>query len=174
MFNSSWCVLGTPHHESILWQHIWMVTSNSSLMKLYTHLGHILTYNLPDKKDIIRATKIWPKTFSALSNVWIHLLKVFCWNHSVYPYMVEVFGKYLLHIDIIQVALNHLLGKIWILPRRSHTDVCHSVVIIEKLTIFVDFTYLPVPITNRFSTNTYSLISCTRNRLGLYHHIFIM
>ena len=93
------------------------------------YLGHILTYNLCDGRDILRVTK----DFNRKSN---YLLSTFnCVDPSVKSFLLKSFclSLYgcplwsLLSPDIhtIQVAINHILRRIWKLPRHSHAAVCH-------------------------------------------------
>jgi hypothetical protein len=94
-----------------------------------SHLGHILTFNLRDKDDIIRATK----DLNLKANYILSSLK--CVNPSVKSFLLNSFCLSLYgcvlwslstpDINIIQVALNHHLRRIWKLPRNSHTAVCH-------------------------------------------------
>ena len=93
------------------------------------HLGHILTYNLCDGRDFLRVTK----DFNRKSN---YLLSTFnCVDPSVKSFLLKSFCLSLCgcckwslsspDIHTIQVAINHLLHRIWKLPRHSHTAVCH-------------------------------------------------
>ena len=95
-------------------------------LKEVTHLGHILTYNLDDKPDIIRAVKDMNRKansvlcrFSALDPfIKCFLIKTYC---------LSLYGCSLSSpsIRIIEVAFNKLLRKIWNLPYNSHTGIVH-------------------------------------------------
>ena len=82
-----------------------------------SHLGHILTFNLHDKDDIIRAT-------SDLNRKANYILSSFEYvDPSVKSFLLKSFSLSLygcvlwslssLDINIIQVALNHHLRRIW-------------------------------------------------------------
>ena len=94
-----------------------------------SHLGHILTFNLHDKDDIIRATNdLNRKANYILSSfkcvdpsIKCFLLKSFCL--SLYGCVLWSLSSP--DINIIQVALNHHLRRIWKLPRNSHSAICH-------------------------------------------------
>ena len=94
-----------------------------------THLGHILHYNLDDKHDIIRATKdlhrkancVLYKFSAADPFLKCFLLKSFC---------LSLYGSCLWSlsspsIDLIEIALNKLLRRIWNLPYNSHSGIVH-------------------------------------------------
>ena len=96
-----------------------------------THLGHVLSYNLDDTPDIVRAVRDINRrvnsilcTFNAADPfVKCFLVKSYClllygcplWTLSSTP------------LKIIETALNKLLRKLWNLPRNSHTSILHSV-----------------------------------------------
>ena len=96
-----------------------------------THLGHVLSYNLDDTPDIVRAVRDINRrvnsilcTFNAADPfVKCFLVKSYClslygcplWTLSSTP------------LKIIETALNKLLRKLWNLPRNSHTSIVHSV-----------------------------------------------
>ena len=80
---------------------------NGQLLEI-THLGHILSFNIRDKNYILRATK-------DLNRKANYKIKLFC---------LSLYGCC---SDIIQVALNHVIRKIWKLPRQSHTSICHCI-----------------------------------------------
>ena len=94
-----------------------------------SHLGHILTFNLHDKDDIIRATKDLNRKANYILSSFkcvdpslkSFLLKSFCL--SLYGCVLWSLSSP--DINIIQVATNHHLLRIWKLPRNSHTAVCH-------------------------------------------------
>lgn len=102
------------------------------------HLGHILTYNLDDKNDILRAAKDMIRksnhllyTFKCVDPiVKCFLLKSFCL--SLYGYGIWSLSSS--HLNIIQVSINHLLRRIWKLPRLSHTSICHCMSNIPAVT----------------------------------------
>ena len=94
-----------------------------------THLGHILHYDLNDKHDIIRATKdllrkancVLYKFSAADPFLKSFLLKSFC---------LSLYGSCLWSlsspsINIMEIALNKLLRRIWNLPYNSHSGIVH-------------------------------------------------
>ena len=93
------------------------------------HLGHILTYNLHDKNDIIRATKDFNRksnfvlsTFKNVDpSVKSFLIKSFCLS----LYGCNLWSLSSPNLNIIQVAVNRILRRIWKLPRQSHSAICH-------------------------------------------------
>lgn len=95
-----------------------------------SHLGHILTYNLCDKSDILCATKDLNRkanyllsTFKCVDpSVKCFLLKSFCLS----LYGSSLWSLSSPYLDTIQVAINHILRRIWMLPRHSHTGICHT------------------------------------------------
>ena len=98
-------------------------------LKEVTHLGHILTYNLDDKPDIIRAVKDMNRKansvlcrFSALDPfIKCFLIKTYCLS----LYGCSLWSLSSPSIRIIEVAFNKLLRKIWNLPYNSHTGIVH-------------------------------------------------
>ena len=102
------------------------------------HLGHILSFNLCDRNDILRATK----DFNRKSN---YIVSTFsCVDPSVNSFLVKSFGLSL-HgcniwslsspdLNILQVAVNHLLRRIWRLPRQSHSAICHCLSLVTAIT----------------------------------------
>ena len=104
----------------------WLPTALSDKV---SHLGHILTFNLHDKDDIIRATKDLNRKANYILSSFkcvdpslkSFLLKSFCL--SLYGCVLWSLSSP--DMNIIQVATNHHLRRIWKLPRNSHTAVCH-------------------------------------------------
>ena len=91
-----------------------------------SHLGHILTFNLHDKDDIIRAT-------NDLNRKANYILSSFkCVDPSIKSFLLKSFCLSLYGCVVcavcagtIQVALNHHLCRIWKLPHNSHSAICH-------------------------------------------------
>ena len=96
-----------------------------------SHLGHILTYNLNDKQDIIRVVKDMNRKansilckFSALDcAIKCYLIKSYCL--SLYGSALWSLGSP--SIKIIEISLNKILRKVWNLPRMSHTRIVHCI-----------------------------------------------
>ena len=96
-----------------------------------THLGHILTFNLNDKSDIIRATK----DLNCKANYILSLFKsadhfVKCFlikTHCLSLYGGSLWSLSSPSIRLFQVTLNHILRKVWRLPHQSHTSIVHCV-----------------------------------------------
>ena len=93
-----------------------------------THLGHILSYNLDDKQDIIRAIKDMNRKdnsilckFSSLDpSVKCFLLKSYCLS----LYGCSLWSLSTPSLRAIEVAYR-ILRRIWNLPQRSHTSIVH-------------------------------------------------
>ena len=94
------------------------------------HLGHVLSYNLYDTPDTIRAVRDMNRevnsilfTFSAADP--------FVKSFLVKTYSMVVFCPlWALNspsLKVIETALNKLLRKVWNLPYNSHTVIVHSV-----------------------------------------------
>ena len=96
-----------------------------------THLGHLLTYNLDDRPDIIRVVKdINCKANSVLCT--FSSADPFVKCYLIKSYCLSLYGcvLWMLHspaLKTIEVALNKILRKVWNLPRQSHTSVVHCV-----------------------------------------------
>ena len=91
------------------------------------HLGHILTYNLRDTDDILRSCKDLNRkanyillTFKAVDPfVKSFLIKSFCL--SLYGCCLWTLSSPDIHTLV--VSLNHILRKVWCLPRNSHSAI---------------------------------------------------
>ena len=94
-----------------------------------THLGHTLSYNLCNRKDIVKATKepnrkanyILSTFKCAYPSIKSFLLKSFCLSFYDSVFWLASSPD----IKIIETAMNHHLCRIWKLPRNSHMAVCH-------------------------------------------------
>ena len=87
------------------------------------HLGHILTYDLDDRPDIIRVVKEMNcKANSILCTFkWADpLIKCFLVKPTVCHCMALSCGQYPPSLKIIEVSLNKLIRNIWSLPYNSH------------------------------------------------------
>lgn len=105
---------------------------NGELLQLsdkVIHLGHTLSYNLSDTEDVLRAFRDLNRkanhilfTFKAINPfVKSFLIRSFC---------LSLYGCCLWNlsspdIHVIEVCLNHILRRIWNLPRNSHTAIGH-------------------------------------------------
>ena len=96
-----------------------------------THLGHVLSYNLEDTSDIVRAAKemtrkanfvhcVFPFADLSVRN---HLVKQFCLS----MYGCTLWSLSCKNLCIIERALNKIFRRIWNLPPLSHTRIVHCV-----------------------------------------------
>ena len=104
-----------------------------------THLGHILSSDLDDKSDIIRAVKDLNR--KACANL------LFCTFHVVDPFVkcflfkshcLSLYGCSLWSLSssslkLIEVALNKLLRKLFHFPRNSHSAIVHCVAHVDSI-----------------------------------------
>ena len=96
-----------------------------------THLGHILTFNLDDKLDIVRVVKDMNRKANSLLctfNSADPLIKCFLVKSSC----LSLYGSALWCLSspalkIIEIALIKTLRKVWNLPYNSHTAIVHCV-----------------------------------------------
>ena len=109
--------------------------------KEVTHLGHILSSDLDDRSDIIRAVKDLNRKANSL----------FCTFHVVDPFVkCFLFKSYCLYLygcslwslsssslKLIEVALNKLLRKLFYFPRNSHSAIVHCVAHVDSISSFV-------------------------------------
>ena len=100
------------------------------LLNEVLHLGHILTYNLSDDRDILSKCKDMIRkansllcSFSNLSPIVLtYLFRSFCL--SLYGCALwNISSKYL---KTLEVSFNKLLRRIWNLPYNSHTRIVHG------------------------------------------------
>ena len=106
-----------------------------------SHLGHILTYNLNDKQDIIRMAKdINRKANFILCKLSALDCAMKC--YLINCYCLSLYGSALWFlaspsIKIIEISLNIILRKVWNLPRLSHTRIVHCIASIPSISHFV-------------------------------------
>ena len=94
-------------------------------MDQVSHLGHIITYNLDDRLDIIRAMKdLNRKANSVLYKFSAADPFVKCFLIRSYLYGWSLSSS---SIRLIEVALNRLLRKVWNLPYKSHAGIVHCI-----------------------------------------------
>ena len=94
------------------------------------HLGHLLSFDLNDRDDIIRATK----DVNRKANYMIYTFRYldpFAMTFLFKMYCLSLYGCILWSLSSsslrrLQVAMNKILWKIWHLPRMSHTSVVLS------------------------------------------------
>ena len=94
-----------------------------------SHLGHILSHDLSDSADIIRATRDMVRkanclltTFScADSLVTTHLFRSFCLS----LYGASLWRSSSKALKSLEVSFNKILRRIWHLPPDSHTSIVH-------------------------------------------------
>ena len=110
------------------------IVFNNTILKFQeevTHLGHILSYDLDDKKDILRAIKdINRKANSILCT--FNAADPFIKTFLIKSYCLSLYGCSLwslssTSIKLIEVAVNKILRKLWKLPYNSHTGITHRV-----------------------------------------------
>ena len=92
------------------------------------HLGHILSHDLSDSADIIRATRVMVCKANCLqlSRVQTHWLKLIYFVHFAYHSMVHPCGGYPgKALKSLQVSFNKFSRRIWHLPPDSHTSIVH-------------------------------------------------
>ena len=100
-------------------------------MDQVSHLGHIITYNLDDRLDIIRAMKdLNRKANSVLYKFSAADPFVKCF--LIRSYCLSLYGSSLWSLSsssirLIEVALNRLLRKVWNLPYKSHAGIVHCI-----------------------------------------------
>ena len=120
-------LLPNPIHSSYLCEN----NTPLSYSDRVVHLGHILTYDLDDRPDIVRVVK----EMNCKAN---SILCTFKWADPfikcflVKSYCMSLYGSVLWSISspslkIIEVSLNKLIRKIWSLPYNSHTGIVHCV-----------------------------------------------
>ena len=158
-FNSSKSQL-ICFRKSLRCTHPISIHMNGQLLHLsdeVCHLGHILSFNLCDRNDILRATK----DFNRKSN---YILSTFnCVDLSVKSFLVKSFCLSLYgcniwslsspDLNILQVAVNHLLHTIWRLPRQSHSGICHCLSLVPAITNQVMKRFLSLYSTAMFSSS---------------------
>ena len=96
-----------------------------------THLGHILQSDLNDDADILRATKELIKKANFVLNIFscadvsikCKLLKSYCLSLYGFP----LWNLSSSTINLINIAYNKILRKLWCLPRHSHRRIVHCV-----------------------------------------------
>ena len=100
-----------------------------------THLGHLLSFNVKDESDIIRATKDLIRkanyvlcTFrTILPSILCFLIKTYC----LYLYGCELWCLNSKSLNTLQVSINKVLRRIWRLSSRSHVPIVLSVAKID-------------------------------------------
>ena len=106
-------------------------------MDTITHLGHVLSYNLDDTSDIIRAMKdmtrkanfvqcVFPFADLSVKNF---LVKQSCLS----MYDCTLWYLSCKNLRIIECALNKIFRRIWNLPPHSHTRIVHCVSNIQSV-----------------------------------------
>ena len=91
------------------------------------HLGHLLSFDLSDKDDIIRATK----DVNRKANLVLYTFRradPFVLTFLYKMYCLSLYGCTLWSLSstslrCLQVAINKILRRIWHLPRNSHTSI---------------------------------------------------
>ena len=109
--------------------------------KQVSHLGHILTYNLDDRQDVIRAIKdlhrkancVLYKFSAADPFIKSYLLKSYCLS----LYGCSLWSLSSPSIKLIEIALNKLLRRVWNLPCQSHSGIVHCTARISHVSNFI-------------------------------------
>ena len=91
------------------------------------HLGHLISFDLNDQEDIVRATKDINRKansmmcFFGFSDpiVLTYLFKTYCL--PLYGCILWSLSSHA--IKHLQIAINKILRRIWHLPRNSHTSI---------------------------------------------------
>ena len=91
------------------------------------HLGHLVSFDLNDKEDIVRVTKdVNPKANSIMCTfgftdpfVLTYLFKMYCLS----LYGCTLWSLCSSALKYLQVAINKILRRIWHLPPISHTSI---------------------------------------------------
>ena len=132
-FNSMTTQLMCFHCPSVhpITADIYLNNIKLSFVSHVKHVGHILSSNLDDTLDIQRAVK----DLNCKAN------NLLCTFHSLDPliktfllrsYCLSLYGCCLWSlnsssINVIEIALNKILSKIWHLHPQSHTGIVHCV-----------------------------------------------
>ena len=106
--------------------------NNTALLYVHevAHLGHVLSYNLDDTPDIIRAVRDMNRKVNSI------LFTFSAADPFVKSFLVKTYSMVVLcplwalnspSLKVIETALNKLLHKVWNLPYNSHTVIVHSV-----------------------------------------------
>ena len=106
-----------------------------------SHLCHILTYNLDDRQDVIRAIKDLHRKancvlykFTAVDPfIKSYLLKSYCLSLYGFPLWCLSSPS----IKLIDIALNKLLHRVWNLPYESHSGIVHCRARISHVSNFI-------------------------------------
>ena len=98
-------------------------------MDTITHLRHVLSYDLDDTSDIIRATKDMTQKVNFVQCAF-PFADLSIKNYLVKQFCLSVYGSTLWYLScknlrIIECALNKIFRRIWNLPPHSHTRIVH-------------------------------------------------
>ena len=93
------------------------------------HLGHVLSYNLDDTPDIIRAVRDMNRKVNSILSAADPFVKRAFLSRLTVCHSMGVLSWTLNSpsLKVIETALNKLLRKVWNLPYNSHTAIVHSV-----------------------------------------------
>ena len=94
------------------------------------HLGHLLSFDLNDRDNIVSATKDVNRKANSMIYTFRYL-DPFSMTFLFKMYCLSLYGCILWSLSSsslrrLQVAINKILRKIWNLPRMSHTCVVLS------------------------------------------------
>ena len=105
-----------------------------------THLGHRISHNLKDKKDILRAIKDLNRRANSVLYTF-SFIDIFIKTYCLSLYGCTLWSLSSASLKLLQTSINKVFRRVWCLPRCSHTymDFVHNC--IQKR--FNNF-YLPV------------------------------
>ena len=121
-----------PYAASIVFDGVQLKYSD-----VITHLGHILTSNLNDTEDIVRAIK----DMNRKANTVLYSFRSadpFVKSYLIKSYCLSLYGCVLWSMStqslkLIEISLNKILRKVWNLPFNSHTAIVHCVAQIHTI-----------------------------------------
>ena len=98
-------------------------------MNEVAHLGHVLSYNLDDTPDIIRAVRDMNRKVNSILSAADPFVKRAFLSRLTVCHSMGVLSWTLNSpsLKVIETALNKLLRKVWNLPYNSHTAIVHYV-----------------------------------------------
>ena len=133
-------------------------------MDTITHLGHVLSYNLDDTSDIIRAMKDMTRKANFVQCVF-PFADLSIKNFLVKQFCLSMYGSTLWYLScknlhIIECALNKIFRRIWNLPPHSHIRIVHCVSNIQS-------------VSNMLYMRFHSMLSCAVSSLSpLVKYVF--
>ena len=150
---------------------------NSTLLSYsnqVVHLGHILTNNLNDTMDIMRVVKDLNRKANFVLCTF-HAADPFVKTFLLQSYCLSLYGCCLWSlnspsINLIEIALNKILRKIWHLPPCSHTAIVHCVAQVDTISNLLNSLFSQDP----FPPHPLSLRQFLTNHLTVYAHLLVI